>query len=43
MSYWYLTQPYLYEGELNENLRSAIKVRNTAPLSCKLTTVILMI
>jgi len=31
------------EGESNENLKSAIKIRNTARLSCKLTTVILMV
>jgi hypothetical protein len=33
----------IYEGESNENLKSAIKIRNTARLSCKLTTVILMV
>ena len=33
----------LYEGESNENLRSAIKIRNNALLSCKLATVILMV
>ena len=32
-----------YEGESNENLKSAVKIRNTARLSCKLTTVILMV
>ena len=32
-----------YEGESNENLKSAIKIRNTARLSCKLTIVILMV
>ena len=32
-----------YEGESNENLKSAIKILNTARLSCKLTTVILMV
>ena len=31
---------YLYDGESNENLKSAIKIRNTAQLSCKLTTMI---
>ena len=31
------------EEESNENLKSAIKIRNTARLSCKLTTVILMV
>ena len=34
---------YKHEGESNENLKSAIKIRNTARLSCKLTTVILMV
>jgi hypothetical protein len=29
--------------ESNENFKSAIKVRNTAQLSCKLTTLILMV
>jgi len=33
----------LYEGESNENLKRAIKIRTTAGLSCKLTTVILMV
>jgi hypothetical protein len=33
----------IYEGESNENLKSAIKIRNTVRLSCKLTTVILMV
>ena len=32
-----------YEGESNENLKSGIKIRNTARLSCKLTTMILMV
>jgi hypothetical protein len=32
-----------YEGESNENLESAIKIRNTARLSCKLTTMIHMV
>ena len=32
-----------YEEEPNENLKSAITIRNTARLSCKLTTVILMV
>jgi len=32
-----------YDGESNENLKSAIKIRNTARLSCKLTTMILMV
>jgi len=34
--------PAIYEGESNENLKSAIEIRNTARLSCKLTTVLLM-
>ena len=34
--------PVLYEGYSNENLKSAIKIRNTAQLSCKLTTMLLM-
>jgi hypothetical protein len=33
----------MYKGESNENLKSAIKIQNTARLSCKLTTVILMV
>jgi len=33
----------LYEGESNEILKSALKIRNTARLSCKLTTMILMV
>jgi hypothetical protein len=33
----------MYEGELNKNLKSAIKILNTARLSCKLTAVILMV
>jgi len=32
-----------YKGESNENLTGAIKIRNTAQLSCKLTTMILMV
>jgi len=32
-----------YEGESNENIKSAIEIRNTARLSCKLTRVILMV
>ena len=35
----FLTQ----EGVSNENIKSAIKIRNTALLSCKLTTMILMV
>ena len=33
----------LYEGQSNEYLKSAIKIRNTSRLSCKVTTVILMV
>jgi hypothetical protein len=32
-----------YEGDSNENVKSAIKIQNTAPLSCKLTIMILMV
>jgi len=32
-----------YEGESNENLESAIKIRNRARLHCKLTTMIHMV
>ena len=32
----------IYEGESNENLKSAIKILNTARLSFKLATMILM-
>jgi glucose-6-phosphate dehydrogenase assembly protein OpcA len=34
---------YMYERESNANLKSVIKIQNTARLSCKLTTVILMV
>jgi hypothetical protein len=34
---------YIYEGESNENLKCATKILNTARLSCKLTTMILMV
>ena len=34
---------YTHEGESNENLKSAIKIQNTARLSCKLTTMIIMV
>jgi hypothetical protein len=34
---------FLYEGDSNENLKSAIKVPNTAQFSCKLATVFLMV
>ena len=34
---------YIYEGESNENCKSAIKIWTTAQLSIKLTTVILMV
>jgi len=33
----------LYVGESNENLKSTIKIRNTARMSCNLTTIILMV
>jgi len=36
-------EPPSYEGESNENLKSAIKIRNTARLSFKLTAMILMV
>jgi hypothetical protein len=32
-----------YEGDSKENLKSAIKIRNTVRLSCKLTTMIPMV
>jgi len=32
-----------YEGESNENLKSAIKIPNTVRLSCKLTKMILVV
>jgi hypothetical protein len=38
-----LFQILIYEGHSNENLKSAIKIQNTAPLSCKLTIMILMV
>jgi hypothetical protein len=34
---------FIYEGYSNENLKSAIKIQNTARLSCKLTIMILMV
>jgi hypothetical protein len=34
---------YMYKVESNENLKSAIKIRNTARLSCKLAGMILMV
>jgi hypothetical protein len=36
-------QSNFYEGDSNENLKSAIKIQNTARLSCKLTIMILMV
>jgi hypothetical protein len=36
-------ETYTYEGESNENDKSDIKIRNTARLSCKLTTMILVV
>jgi hypothetical protein len=32
-----------YKVESNENIKSAIKIRNTARLSCKLAGIILMV
>jgi hypothetical protein len=32
-----------YEGDSNENLKSAIKIKKAALLSCKLTIMILMV
>ena len=32
-----------YEGEANENVKSMIKILNTARLSCKLATMILVV
>ena len=32
----------IYEGESNENLKSAMKIRNTSPLSCKLTMMLMV-
>jgi hypothetical protein len=34
---------FIYKVESNENLKSAIKIRNTAQLSCKLAEMILMV
>jgi hypothetical protein len=34
---------FMYEGDSNENRKSAIKIQNTARLSCKLTIMILMV
>jgi hypothetical protein len=33
----------IYEGESNENFKSAIKIRNIDRLSCKLTTMIIRV
>jgi hypothetical protein len=33
----------IYEGDSNENFKSAIKIQKTARLSCKLTIMILMV
>jgi hypothetical protein len=41
--YQVLIMDVLYEGDSNENLKSAIKIQNTARLSCKLTIMILMV
>jgi len=37
------THTHTYEGDSNENLQNAIKIRNTARLACKLTTMLLMV
>jgi hypothetical protein len=37
------TTEQAYEGDSNENVKSAIKIQNTARLSCKLTIMILMV
>jgi hypothetical protein len=34
---------FCYEGDSNEKIKSAIKIQNTARLSCKLTIMILMV
>jgi len=34
---------FMYGGESNENLKSVIKIQNTDRLSCKLTTMILVV
>ena len=34
---------FIYEGESNENLKSAMKIRNTVRLSCNLTTMVLIV
>jgi hypothetical protein len=33
----------IYQGDSNENLKSAIKIKNTARLSCKWTIMIFML
>jgi hypothetical protein len=33
----------LYEGESTEKLKHVLKIENTAQLSCKLTTLIIMV
>jgi len=38
-----LERQSIYEGQSNENFKSAIKSRNTARLSCKLTKMIFMV
>jgi len=40
--WFFLVELKDYEGQSNENLKSAIKILNTARLSCALTTTILM-
>jgi hypothetical protein len=39
----HLVQAKNFGGDPNENLKSAIKIQNTARLSCKLTIMILMV
>jgi len=41
-TYWAIKLLFFYEGESNENIKSAIKIRNTARLSFKLIKVLLM-
>jgi len=42
-SVMYVGYTRMYVGESNENLESVMKIQNTARLSCKFTTVILMV
>jgi hypothetical protein len=36
------TRRPMYEGDSNENIKSAIKIQNTARLSCKFTIIIIL-